>query len=46
MQAVSGEDARAKDHFVIVDAVGVCESDKTESSPLERLPVSEALERA
>lgn len=38
MQAVSGEDAHAKDHFVIVDAVGVCDSDKTESRPLERLP--------
>jgi type I restriction enzyme R subunit len=38
MQAVSGEDARTKDHFVIVDAVGVCDSDKTESRPLERLP--------
>ncbi len=37
LQAVSGEDARAKTHFVIVDAVGVCESDKTDSRPLERL---------
>ena len=36
MQAVSGADARAKTHFVIVDAVGVCESDKTDSRPLER----------
>ena len=36
LQAVSGEDARAKTHFVIVDAVGVCESDKTDSCPLER----------
>ena len=27
MQAVSGEDARTKDHFVIVDAVGICDSD-------------------
>jgi len=36
LQAVSGEDARAKTHFVIVDAVGVCESDKTDSRPLER----------
>lgn len=26
----------SKTHFVIVDAVGVCESDKTESRPLER----------
>ena len=31
-------DARAKDHFVIVDAVGVCERDKTESKPLDRQP--------
>ncbi len=38
LQAVSGADARAKTHFVIVDAVGVCESDKTESRPLERKP--------
>jgi type I restriction enzyme R subunit len=36
LQAVSGPDARVKDHFIIVDAVGVCESDKTESRPLER----------
>ncbi len=38
LQAVSGEDARAKTHFVIVDAVGVCESDKTESRPLNQEP--------
>ena len=25
-------DARTKDHFIIVDAVGVCEQDKTDSS--------------
>lgn len=29
-------DASHKTHFVIVDAVGVCENDKTESRPLER----------
>ncbi len=29
-------DARHKTHFVIVDAVGVSESDKTDSQPLER----------
>jgi len=29
-------DANAKTHFVIVDAIGVCESDKTDSRPLER----------
>ncbi|NLA12586.1 MAG: DEAD/DEAH box helicase family protein, partial [Firmicutes bacterium] len=34
-QAVT-PDAFSKTHFVIVDAVGVCESDKTDSRPLER----------
>src|SRR3990170_1158646 len=29
-------DATRKTHFVIVDAVGVCENDKTDSRPLER----------
>ena len=29
-------DAPAKTHFVIVDAIGVCENDKTDSRPLER----------
>jgi type I restriction enzyme R subunit len=29
-------DVENKTHFVIVDAVGVCESDKTDSRPLER----------
>jgi type I restriction enzyme R subunit len=29
-------DASDKTHFIIVDAVGVCESDKTDSRPLER----------
>ena len=38
LQSVSGEDAYAKTHFVIVDAVGVCETDKTESRPLDRQP--------
>lgn len=36
-QAVTS-DAKAKDHFVIVDAVGVCEAAKSESRPLERKP--------
>lgn len=31
-------DATAKTHFIIVDAVGVCESDKTDTRPLEREP--------
>jgi type I restriction enzyme R subunit len=38
LQAVSGAEAQAKTHFVIVDAVGVCESDKTDSRPLDRKP--------
>jgi len=29
-------DASEKDHFVIVDAVGVCEHDKTDSRPMEK----------
>ncbi len=29
-------DAKHKTHFVIIDAVGVCEQDKTDSRPLER----------
>jgi len=31
-------DAQYKDHFVIVDAVGVCEQDKTDSRPMEQKP--------
>lgn len=31
-------DVRVKTHFVIVDAVGVCEHDKTESKPIDRKP--------
>jgi len=31
-------DAITKDHFVIVDAVGVCEEEKTDSRPMERKP--------
>lgn len=31
-------DAKQKTHFVIVDAVGVCQQDKTESKPLDRKP--------
>ncbi|MCS5696954.1 type I restriction endonuclease subunit R [Desulfofundulus thermocisternus] len=31
-------DAKYKTHFVIVDAVGVCENDKTLSKPLDRKP--------
>ncbi|MCI0475746.1 MAG: hypothetical protein L0Y55_05825, partial [Anaerolineales bacterium] len=34
-QAVTG-DGETKTRFVIVDAVGVCETDKTDSRPLER----------
>jgi type I restriction enzyme R subunit len=35
LQAVT-PDAKTKDHFVIVDAVGVCEAAKTDSRPMER----------
>ena len=35
LQAVT-PDAHHKTHFVIVDAVGVCENDKTDSRPLDR----------
>lgn len=31
-------DAVAKDHFIIVDAVGVCEQDMTDSKPMEKKP--------
>ncbi|MHB1053646.1 MAG: type I restriction-modification enzyme R subunit C-terminal domain-containing protein, partial [Thiobacillus sp.] len=31
-------DATAKDHFVIIDAVGVCEQDKTDARPMEKKP--------
>ena len=31
-------DAKAKTHFIIVDAVGVCEQDKTDSRPMEKKP--------
>ncbi|MHB8858644.1 MAG: type I restriction endonuclease subunit R [Thermoleophilia bacterium] len=37
LQAVT-PDAILKDHFVIVDAVGVCEQDKTDSRPMEKKP--------
>ena len=30
--------ARTKDYFIIVDAVGVCEQDKTDSRPMEKKP--------
>ena len=46
LQAVT-PDAHNKTHFVIVDAVGVCENDKTDSRPLERnrsLPFDKLLE--
>jgi len=34
LQAVT-PDAKVKDHFVLVDAVGVCERDKTDSRPMD-----------
>ena len=36
MKEISSDCTTGKTHFVIVDAVGVCESDKTDSRPLER----------
>jgi len=38
LQAVSGADARAKTHFVIIDCVGMTETDLTDTQPLERKP--------
>ena len=35
LQAVT-PDAKSKDHFIIVDAVGVCERDKTDSRPMDQ----------
>jgi type I restriction enzyme R subunit len=37
LQAVT-PDARAKDHFIIVDAVGVCEGELVDTHPLEKKP--------
>src|ERR1700738_2526982 len=40
-------DAKTKTHFVIVDAVGVCERDKSDSRPLEQkrnVPLDKLLE--
>src|SRR5260370_37461130 len=36
-QAVT-PDAKIKTHFVVIDAVGVCERDKSDSRPLEQKP--------
>ena len=36
-QAVT-PDAKVKTHFVVIDAVGVCERDKSDSRPLEQKP--------
>jgi type I restriction enzyme R subunit len=38
LQAVSGEEALSKTHFVLVDAVGVTENKKTDAKPLNRDP--------
>jgi type I restriction enzyme R subunit len=38
LQAVSGADARAKTHFVIVDCVGMTETQFSDTQPLERKP--------
>jgi type I restriction enzyme R subunit len=36
LRSVSGDDATSKTHFVIVDCVGVCEQELTDSPSLER----------
>ncbi|MDO4803392.1 MAG: DEAD/DEAH box helicase family protein [Lachnospiraceae bacterium] len=49
LKMVSGEDATEKDHFVVIDAVGVTRSKKTETRPLEYKPqmdISELMKRA
>ena len=38
LQAVSGAEARAKTHFVIVDCVGMTETQLADTQPLERKP--------
>ena len=38
LQAVSGEEAFAKTHFVLVDAIGVTDKKKTDAKPLNRTP--------
>jgi type I restriction enzyme R subunit len=38
LQAVSGKEAHAKTHFVLVDAVGMTENKKTDAKPLDRDP--------
>ena len=40
LRAVSGEDAIAKDHFVIVDCVGACESELSDTFSLDREPTA------
>ncbi len=35
LQSVTS-DAKTKDHYIIVDAVGVCERDKSDSKPMDR----------
>ncbi len=49
LRLISGEDATEKDHFVVIDAVGVTKSKKTETRPLEYKPfmsLSELMKRA
>lgn len=36
LRAISGEDVRAKTHFVIVDCVGICETQLADTQPLDR----------
>jgi type I restriction enzyme R subunit len=35
-QEKNSPDAKTKDHYIIVDAVGVCERDKSDSKPMDR----------
>ena len=49
LKMVSGDDATEKDHFVVIDAVGVTKSKKTETRPLEYKPhvsLTELMKRA
>ena len=49
LKMVSGDDATEKDHFVVIDAVGVTKSKKTETRPLEYKPhvsLAELMKRA
>ena len=44
LRMVSGDDVREKDHFVVIDAVGVTKSPKTETRSLEYKPTMSLVE--